>query len=289
MVKYSRIRHGVQFLWSVATNSYFKGFTQGKIYSGNLKKLCVPGLNCYSCPGAVGSCPIGSIQAVIGSIRYSFSMYVLGFISLIGVLFGRLICGWLCPFGLIQDLLNKIPFLKITVNKRVNNILKYFKYAVLIIFVFLLPFIFQDELGISDPYFCKYICPAGTLEGGVPLVLLNDSLRQGLGFLFIWKLSILIVIIILSVLIFRPFCRYICPLGAFYSLFNPISFYKLKIDKDKCNNCNVCTKSCKMNIEVHKTPNDFECIRCKDCIDACPQKAISKELIKKKSNTCKDF
>lgn len=289
MVKYSRIRHSVQALWALATNAYFKGFAEGKIYTGNLKKLCVPGLNCYSCPGALGSCPIGAMQSVIGSIRYSFSLYVLGFISLVGVLFGRLICGWLCPFGLIQDLLNKIPFLKITVNKRINNALKYLKYAILIIFVFLLPFIFQDELGISDPYFCKYICPAGTLEGGVPLVLFNESLRSGLGFLFVWKLSILILTIIFSVMIFRPFCRYLCPLGAFYSLFNGISFYKLKVDKDKCTNCNVCTKNCKMNIEVYKTPNSTECIRCKDCVGACPQGAISKELIKKQSKTCKNF
>ncbi len=284
MARYNRIRHSVQFIWALATNAYFKGFTQGKIYTGNLKKLCVPGLNCYSCPGAVGSCPIGAMQSVIGSMRYSFSMYVIGFISLIGVLFGRFICGWLCPFGLIQDLLNKIPFFKITVSKRVNSILKYLKYAILIIFVFLLPFIFQDELGISDPYFCKYICPAGTLEGGIPLVAFNTALRQGLGVLFAWKLVILIATIIVSVLIFRPFCRYVCPLGAFYSLFNSISFYKLKVDRNKCTNCNVCTKTCKMNIEVYKTPNNPECIRCQDCIEACPQKAISIAFIKKQLN-----
>ncbi len=289
MVKYSKIRHPIQFLWSVITNSYLKGFAEGKIYNGNLKKLCVPGLNCYSCPGAVGSCSIGSIQAVIGSMRYNFSLYVLGFVSLIGVLVGRLICGWFCPFGLIQDLLNKIPSIKITVPKRLNNILKNLKYAILIIFVFLLPLVLQDELGISDPYFCKYICPAGTLEGGVPLVLFNESLRQGLGFLFLWKVSILIAIIILSVVVFRPFCRYVCPLGAFYSLFNPISFYKLKIDNEKCTNCKVCTKNCKMDIEVHKTPNNPECIRCGDCVNSCPQGAIERQSRKNHSNACKNI
>ncbi|QUI23968.1 4Fe-4S binding protein [Vallitalea pronyensis] len=280
MVSHHKLRHSVQFIWAFVTNAYLKGFTGGKIYTGSLKKLCVPGLNCYSCPGALGSCPIGAMQSVIGSIRYSFSMYVMGFVLLIGVVFGRFICGWLCPFGLLQDLLYKIPIFKISVSKRVNSILKYLKYAILIIFVLLLPFIFQDELGISDPYFCKYICPAGTLEGGVPLVIFNETLREGLGFLFGWKLAILIIFLIVSVLIFRPFCRYVCPLGALYSLFNPISFYKLKVNLSKCTHCNICTRSCKINIEVHKTPNNPECIRCQDCIEACPQKAISKELIK---------
>ncbi|WP_432405836.1 4Fe-4S binding protein [Wukongibacter sp. M2B1] len=285
MVKYNKLRHPIQLLWSIITNSYLKGFMEGKIYEGNLKKVCVPGLNCYSCPGAVGSCPIGSIQAVIGSIRYNFSLYVLGFVSLIGVLFGRLICGWFCPFGLIQDLLNKIPLVKITVPKRLNDILKKFKYVILLVFVFLLPIVFQDELGISDPYFCKYICPAGTLEGGVPLVLFNESLREGLGPLFVWKISILIAVIILSVVVFRPFCRYICPLGALYSLFNPISFYKLKIDNEKCTNCKACMRNCKMNIEVYKTPNSPECIRCGDCVNSCPQGAIERESMKRNTKT----
>ena len=66
-------RTAVQALWALITNSYLTGFLQGKIYRGDLKKLCVPGLNCYSCPGALGSCPIGSLQAVIGSWNFKFA------------------------------------------------------------------------------------------------------------------------------------------------------------------------------------------------------------------------
>lgn len=274
MGKSNKLRHPVQFLFTIATNGYFKGFLEGNIYKGSSKSICVPGLNCYSCPGALGACPIGSMQAVIGSIRYDFSLYILGIISAFGVLLGRFICGWLCPFGLAQDLLHKIPFLKYKVPKKINNILKYFKYVILIVFVILLPFLFQDELGISDPFFCKYICPSGTLMGGIPLVLTNESLKGAIGFLFAWKMAILIIVILASIIIFRPFCRYICPLGAFYSLMNPISFYKLKIKEDKCTKCGVCTKSCKLNIEVYKKPNTGECIRCGDCVKACPRKAI---------------
>ena len=103
-------RHKIQALWALLTNSYLAGFVQGKIYKGRFKKLCVPGLNCYSCPGALGACPIGAMQAVIGSWNFKFAFYVAGFLMFIGAMAGRFACGWLCPFGLIQDLLHKIPF-----------------------------------------------------------------------------------------------------------------------------------------------------------------------------------
>lgn len=265
-----------QIVATIITNANIKGFFQGNIFKGSSKKLCVPGLNCYSCPGALGSCPIGSLQAVIGSIKYNFSFYVVGFMSLMGVILGRFICGWLCPFGFIQDLLYKIPFPKIKVNKRINNYLKYLKYIILVVFVILLPMFLVNDVGMSDPYFCKYICPAGTLEGGIPLVLMNESLKATVGFLFKWKVTILVITVLLSIIIYRPFCRYICPLGAFYSLFNPISFYKLKVDRDKCTMCKACSRKCKMNIEVYKKPNSMECIRCGECVGACPTKAIQK-------------
>jgi ferredoxin-type protein NapH len=271
-------RRIIQIIATVATNANIKGFFQGKIYRGDLKKICVPGLNCYSCPGALGSCPIGSMQAVIGSLKYNFSLYITGFMLLMGIIFGRFICGWLCPFGLFQDLLYKIPLRKFKVNKRANNILKYLKYLILMVFVILLPMFITNEFGNSKPFFCQYICPAGILEGGIPLVLLNESLRNAVGFLFIWKMLILISLIITSIFIYRPFCRYICPLGAIYSIFNGVSFYRYKVDESVCTNCDVCTKKCKMDIVVYKKPNSPECIRCGDCIKACPSKAIKKDF-----------
>ncbi|WP_425447422.1 4Fe-4S binding protein [Dethiothermospora halolimnae] len=274
-------RHLVQLIATLTTNGYIKGFFNGKIYKGVSKKFCVPGLNCYSCPGALGSCPIGSIQAVIGSMKYNFSLYVLGFMSLVGVIFGRFICGWLCPFGFIQDLIHKVPLKKVKVPTKINNILKYLKYVILFTFVLLLPFIFQDDLGMSDPFFCKYICPAGTLEGGVPLILLNETLKDGLGFLFTWKLSILIIIVVSSIFIYRVFCRYLCPLGAFYSFFNKVSFYRLQLDKEFCNDCGVCLNTCKVDIKVNENPNSGECIRCGDCVKACPSKALKKGIVTK--------
>lgn len=267
-------RKWVQALWAFASNAHVQGFWQGKIYKGKLKNACVPGLNCYSCPGALGSCPIGAMQSVEGSTKYGISMYVTGFLVFVGLLLGRFVCGWLCPFGWIQELLHKIPFKKIKVPEGLNRILSYFKYVVLALFVIILPIVTVNEFGISTPYFCKYICPAGTLEAGIPLLITNPMLRGAVGFLFSWKMVILLAVILFSMMIFRPFCRYICPLGAFYGLFNGISLYRYRVDADKCTACGVCSRACKMDIEPFKKPNSPECIRCGDCLKACPHGAI---------------
>ena len=220
-------RHGIQALWAFLTNSHVSGFVTGKIYTGKLKNVCVPGLNCYSCPGAVGACPIGSLQAVVGSWNFKMAYYVIGFLIFIGAIFGRLICGFLCPFGLIQDLLNKIPFPKKIRTFKGDKLLRKLKYVIFAVFVILLPMFLVDIMGQGAPYFCKLICPAGTLEGGIPLALLNKSMRSALGALYVWKNAILVVTIILSIIIYRPFCKWICPLGAIYSLFNKVSFLSI--------------------------------------------------------------
>lgn len=263
----------IQILFALIPNSYFKGLTQGKIYTGNLKYICVPGLNCYSCPGAFASCPLGSLQAIIGDIRYQFSFYVFGILILFGTIFGRWICGWLCPFGLIQELLYKIPSPKPKIQQHFLR-LKYFKYAVLLLFVIMLPMFWVNDVGLRSPTFCKYICPAGTLEAGIPLVLSNPYLRDSIGLLFYWKVALLTMTILLSILLFRPFCRFICPLGAIYGLLNLISVCHLQIDKKQCIKCGRCRQKCKLGISVYQSPNSPECIRCGECIENCPNNAI---------------
>lgn len=267
-------RRIIQLLSLIATNSYVQGFLKSTIYKGDTKVVCVPGLNCYSCPGARGACPIGAMQAVIGSRKYSISFYVLGILMAFGIVLGRAICGFLCPFGFLQDMLYKIKIKKFSVPKKLDSKLRYLKYIILIFMVFLLPMFLVNKYGIAPPYFCQYICPAGTLEGGIPLIIGNESLRQMLGWLFSWKMFLLIITIYTSMIIYRPFCKYICPLGAIYALFNKYSFYQINIDTNKCTGCRICEKACKMNVPVLKNPNHFECIRCGDCKKACPTGAI---------------
>lgn len=264
----------MQALWGFISNANIRGFLGGTIYKGPLKNFCVPGMNCYSCPGALGACPIGAMQAVFDAKRRKFSLYVVGFLAAIGILLGRFICGWLCLFGLIQELLYMIPMPKIKVPDKVDRVLRYLKYAILLILVFALPFFWRSAAGTGDPFFCKYVCPVGTLEGGIPLVLLNEGMRAAAGVLFRWKFLILIIIILASVVIYRPFCKYICPLGAFYALFQRISLLRMAFDKEKCVSCGACSNVCKMNVDPTQKPNSAECIRCSECVKVCPKKAL---------------
>ena len=273
--KLPRIRKAVQALWGIIHNGNIAGFFTGTIYSGPLKKFCVPGMNCYSCPGALGACPIGSIQAMLSARKIKFPSYVFGFIALMGVLLGRFVCGWLCLFGLIQELLYKIPGKKIRLPAKADRVLRRMKYVFLAVFVILLPIILRDEMGLSAPYFCKYICPVGMLEGGIPLVLANKALRSAAHFLYVWKFLIMALTVLSSVFIYRPFCKYVCPLGAFYSLFNKISFLRLKINKNKCIGCGRCASVCRMQADPLKDPDSPECIRCGDCVSSCPAGAIA--------------
>ncbi len=283
MKKSERIRNDFQLLWGLISNSFISGFVQGKIYSGPIKNICLPGLNCYSCPGALGSCPIGAMQAVISSRNYKFTFYISGFLIFIGAIFGRFVCGWLCPFGFIQDVLNKIPFPKKLKTFKGDKLLRRLKYVILAVFVVLLPMLAVDITGLGEPWFCKYICPAGTLEGGIPLTILDSQLRGIIGWLYTWKVAILIGTVVLSIIIYRPFCKYICPLGAVYSLFNKVSPFRIKAQESKCISCGKCAKVCKMNVDPTKTPDSTECIRCGLCVNACPtgSLAASWHLMKK--------
>ena len=268
----SRFRGWIQAGAALLTNLHLPNFLKGGLYQGAGKAVCVPGLNCYSCPAASGACPIGSFQAVVGSSKFSFSYYITGFLILLGVLLGRFICGFLCPFGWFQDLLHKIPTKKLSTRKL--KPLTYLKYAILLVMVFLLPAFLVNDVGMGDPFFCKYLCPQGVLEGAIPLSLANSGIRAALGSLFTWKFGILLAVIVLSVVFYRPFCKWLCPLGAFYALFNRVSLFRIKVDKNKCVSCGKCAKACKMDVDVTKTPNHTECIRCGMCIHACPTGAV---------------
>ena len=269
----SRFRGWLQAGAALLANLHLPNFLKGGIYQGNTKAVCVPGLNCYSCPAASGACPIGAFQSVAGSSKFSFSYYITGFLILLGVLLGRFICGFLCPFGWFQELLHKIPGKKLSARKL--KPLTFIKYGVLVIMVILLPALVANDVGMGEPFFCKYLCPQGVLEGALPLAAADEGIRAALGVLFSWKLAVLLSVIVLSVLFYRPFCKWLCPLGAFYALLNKISLIGMKVDGHKCVSCGKCAKACRMDVDVTKTPDHTECIRCGMCVKACPVEAVS--------------
>lgn len=262
----------IQLYSALLFNANLKGFKTGVIYQGNTKNLCCPGINCYSCPGANTACPLGSLQNAMTSADKSTIFYILGILVLYGLLAGRWICGWLCPFGLIQELFYKIKTPKLKKSK-FTRALTYLKYVILVFFVFVIPILYSLR-NTPVPAFCKYICPAGTLEGAMGLLSnkVNESSLRMLGPIFTWKFLLMVSIIVASIFIFRFFCRFFCPLGLLYGFFNKISIFGIKLDKPKCIDCGKCISKCKMDI---KHVGDVECISCGECIDVCPTKAIS--------------
>ncbi len=268
----SKKRLAIQGLASLIQNADLKGFITGGVSQSVTKAVCVPGLNCYSCPGAVGACPIGSLQNSLSGMSFRFPYYVLGLLIFFGALLGRAVCGFLCPFGLLQDLLNKIPFVKKIRTFKGDRKLRKMKYIVLIVLVIAIP-IFAK----LTPTFCKFLCPSGTLSG-VLLSISDSKIIALLGGRFMWKASVLALVVILSIMIYRPFCKYLCPLGAIYAPFNKVALLRMDCDSESCIDCGACKDACGMGVDPTKDANDMECIRCGACIKSCPVKALSYEF-----------
>lgn len=263
----------IQVYAALLYNANVKGFINGSIYTSETTKYaCVPGLNCYSCPGAVGACPLGAFQNALAESSVRAPYYVLGILGIFGLTLARTICGFLCPVGLGQELLYKIRSPKVKKN-RITRVLSYFKYVLLVGLAIIIPLMYAMR-NVPLPGFCKYICPAGTLGGAIGLLIHPDNADMFgmLGGQFAWKFSLLIVFIVGSIFIFRFFCRFFCPLGAIYGFFNKIALIGVKVEKDNCTDCGKCVAVCKMDI---KRVGDHECINCGECIPVCPTKAIS--------------
>jgi len=263
-----RARRYTQIASVFVANPWFYYFKTRTIYGGRAKGVCFPGLNCYACPLAMYSCPIGALQHSLAARSASALAYVVGTVGAIGAFVGRIPCGWICPFGFLQELLYKVPLPKLKLPRWAG----YFKYVTLGVLAVLLPLIVREH------WFSR-LCPAGTLEGGIPIQMfpprnmLPSALSPGV---FFWlKIAILAIFLLWMMVTSRPFCRTACPLGAIWSLFNPISLYRLQVDGNICKKCNKCRKVCPVDIAVYENPNSPECVRCLDCKKACPTGCVT--------------
>lgn len=270
-------RRIIQLISTLLCNLNLKGFATGRIYQGQLKTLCLPGLNCYSCPGAIGACPLGSLQSFVSGTVPRFPLYVAGWLLLMGLWLGRTVCGWLCPFGFIQELIYHTPLPKLG-KSRTTRLLSRLKPVWGILLVLVIPLALWTVQGIGVPAFCKYLCPAGTLEASIPLLLLNAPLMKAAGWLTVWKFIVLAVFLLLMMVLYRPFCRFLCPLGAWYGCFNRHAALGITVDRNRCTACGHCAAICPMDIKI---AGDRECISCGKCQHSCPSAAISFRQIHK--------
>ncbi len=256
-------RGTVQFLSTLFANSYFLQ---------SLKGFCYPGLNCWACPVANFACPIGALQySSIGlrgvltsdkSLWAALPLYVLGTLIFFAALFGRMMCGWLCPFGWLQDLLAKIRRRKYKLPRWSC----YIRYAVLVVGVFVISYY------TGQPWFTK-LCPQGALQGGIFQPLLHPELRAGIGTMWYTKQAILLATVVAMIFTLRPFCAIVCPLGAFFSLFNRISAWQITYDSQACTDCGWCIQHCPIDLDPRQQVNSAQCISCLEC-QKCPHGAI---------------
>jgi len=285
-------RRLTQILAALGFNPDFISLSRGEISQVQTKGICVPALNCYSCPAAIGACPIGALQNSLNTLKFNLSsgqkklgLYVVGSLGLMGVIGGRLPCGWLCPFGFLQELIYKIPGPKI----KIPEFLTALRYLVLIILVLLLPLLVLDSMGLGIPWFCKWLCPAGTLEAGVLLSITNPTIRSQLGLLFIWKLGLLILFLVLMAVSSRPFCRTICPLGTILGFFNRASLFQMKVDLSRCIVCDACQRACPVNLKIYQNPDSSRCIRCLKCESVCPVNCIAHGFFLKEERAAENY
>ncbi len=240
-----------------------------------LHTMCAPVFHCYACPLATFACPIGVI-AQFGALHI-FPFVAIGLLIAVGALFGTLICGWICPFGWLQDLAAKVPTPKFDLPKWTGHL----RYVVLLGAVLVIPYLF----GEAHPLFICRICPAGALEAAVPNMAGQAIASKEVVWPNAVKLTILVLFLIGIFFIKRPWCRILCPLGAIFSLFNRVSAFFLRFNPAKCINCEQCHKLCEYGVEPERSPNNLRCVRCLECTRCSPDALTLGSIFEGKSTS----
>ena len=244
----SKLRRSTQLLALVLVNI---GFVE------ILKTGAVcPVFYCYGCPAAAFACPIGIFQnyAALGM----FPFYAIGTLGVFALILGRFWCGWACPFGTVQDFV-------VWIRRRGDPVkvrrFPWFSFVVLggaLIAAWV----------ATDALFCK-VCPAGSLFAAIPQRFASPGLPFGT--FFYVHIGTLVVSVVAFFLVGRFWCRYLCPLGGIFGVFNRVGIVKVKLDEAKCTHCGKCLEVCPVKIErPEDIENSIDCIRCGKCIDACP-------------------
>jgi ferredoxin-type protein NapH len=223
--------------------------------------VCAPVFHCYACPLATFSCPIGVLANF--SALHILPFVALGLLIGVGALFGSLLCGWACPFGLAQDLVARVRTPKFDPPRWTGHL----RYVVLAGAVFAVPFFFGD----SHPLFICGFCPAGAVEGAVPNMIRQAAAGGPVVLPNPLKLTVLLLLVGAVFFVYRPWCRVLCPLGAIFSLFNRASVFFLHLDPNECTHCDRCHKLCQLGLQPQKSPNDSRCVRCLECTRCGPQ------------------
>lgn len=203
-------------------------------------------------------------------IERTIPWYPLGVLFIVFVIFGRVFCGWACPFGFFQDILH--VFTGIDLPESLHNVLTKVKYLVLIA-------VFAVCYYTSTSFFDR-INPFATLVSAIPRMLL-------VGFAVdrwvIIRLTFFFLLLISFLFIHRCWCRYLCPVGAMAALFNKVSLLHLHFDPSRCDKCKDCLDVCPTRVNifnvVRKRPT--ECILCGNCADVCPHNALGLSFTEK--------
>ncbi|OHB69867.1 MAG: hypothetical protein A2V70_02235 [Planctomycetes bacterium RBG_13_63_9] len=221
----------------------------------HLSTVCSPVFHCVSCPLASFACPIGALANF--SAIHVFPFAAVGTLLIYGVVFGTFICGWVCPFGFLQDLVARIP----TPKFELPTWMGYLRYVVLIVFVLAIPFFFSE----SSPLFFCSLCPAGALEAALPHTAKLAIAGQQVSWPSTVKITILVLILVAMLFKRRPWCTVFCPLGAIFALFNRISIFFVKFYPDRCSDCDLCRDKCPCAGLSERRAGVERCVRCLKC------------------------
>lgn len=265
----------------IASQVFFLILSMVGLVGIGMTGLIYPYFFCVACPGAVANCPIGGLQHVVLGIGtgswLKLGLYLIGFVALVSVIFGRAFCGWACPIGALQDLISPV-------SNRLNKRLKmprlwearYMKYG-LLLFIVIAAWLFRTK------WFCLF-CPGGMITATFPTLgmspLTGEKWTSGD---YLLMKGVYTAVFLISVLIItRAWCRFLCPYGAIVAPFNRVSALHLDRNASRCINCNKCNRACPMKIDVVREQRSNECILCGRCVDVCPVSCLDLKILNRK-------